>query len=249
MASSLSLSYTQPLLFLFLLIAAAGLFRVPRGSGRLLAGLGLAGLFIVSWPPADWLLSRPLEAQYPARPFSPARPAQALVVFGEGVEPPNREEPYAVPGVNTYRRCEHAAWIYDHYGPMPIVVSGGRTSRRYPTIAETMSDLLLRRGIPESMIWKEEQSRSTYENAAYSSTILRQHGISRVALIVDVVSMTRAAACLRKLGIDVLPAPCEFRSLGPWKDELLPNWIAVRRNEDTLHEVLGLAWYKIRGRI
>ncbi len=249
MAPPHSLSYTQPLLFLFLIVAAVGLVRVPRRNGRWLAGLGLAGLFVVSWPPADWLFSRPLEAQYPARPFSPVAAPQALVVFGEGVEPPKREEPYAVPGTNTYRRCEHAAWIYDHYGPMPIVVSGGRTSKRYPTVAETMSELLRRRGIPESMIWMEDQSHSTYENAVYSTTILREHGVSRVALIVDVVSMTRAAACLRKLGIDVLPAPCDFRSFGPLQDELLPNWIAVRRNEDTLHEVLGLAWYKIQGRI
>jgi uncharacterized SAM-binding protein YcdF (DUF218 family) len=219
------------------------------GRGKKLVVFGLVGLFIVSWPPADWLLSRPLEAQYPARPFVPAERPQALVVFGEGVEPPYREEPYPVPRTNTYRRCEHAAWIYDNYGPMPILVSGGRTSRRYPTVAETMNDLLRKHGIPENMIWMEDQSHSTYENAVYSAAILRDHGVSRVALIVDVVSMTRAAACLRKLGIDVSSAPCEFRSLGPLQDELLPSWVAIQRNEDTLHEVLGLAWYRLQGRI
>ena len=241
------LSYTQPLLFLFLTIAAIGLFRLPRSKGKQVVVCGVAGLFVVSWPPADWLFSRPLEAQYPVRLFAPGSPLQALVVLGEAVEPPYREEPYPVPGSNTYRRCEHTVWIYQHYGPLPILVSGGRTSRRYPTIADTMSQLLQKSGIPAGMIWTEDRSHSTYENAAYSSRILRDHGISHIALIVDVVSMPRAAACFRRLGIGVEPAPCDFRTLGPWQDELPPNWIAVRRNEDTLHEVLGLAWYKLRG--
>ncbi len=244
-----SLSYTQPLLFLFFIVTGVGLVRLPRSKGKRLVCCGVAGLFLVSWPPADWLFSRPLVAQYPVRPFAPATPLQALVVLGENVEPPDREEPYPVPGTNTYRRCEQAIWIYQQYGPLPILVSGGRTSRRYPTIADTMSGLLQRGGIPEDMIWTEDRSRSTYENALYSSMILQKHGISRIALIVDVVSMPRAAACFRKFGIDVTPAPCDFRTLGPWQDELLPNWIAVRRNEDTLHEILGLAWYKLRGRI
>lgn len=207
----------------------------------------MAGLFCVSWPPADWLFRRPLEARYPVRPFAPATPPEALVVLAEHVEPPSREEPYPVPRSNLYRRCEHAAWIYARYGPIPILVSGGRTSARYPTIADTMSQLLRKSDVPGNMIWTEDRSHSTYENALYSTMILRAHGISHIALIVDAASMPRAAACFRKLGIDVTPAPSNFRTFGIWQDELLPNWIAVRRNEDTLHEVIGLAWYTLRG--
>jgi len=110
-----------------------------------------------------------------------------------------------------------------------------------------MSQLLRKSDVPGNMIWTEDRSHSTYENALYSTMILRAHGISHIALIVDAASMPRAAACFRKLGIDVTPAPSNFRTFGIWQDELLPNWIAVRRNEDTLHEVIGLAWYTLRG--
>jgi uncharacterized SAM-binding protein YcdF (DUF218 family) len=65
--------------------------------------------------------------------------------------------------------------------------------------------------------------------------------------VVEAQSMPRAAACFRKQGVDVIPAAIEFRTLGPWFEELLPGWRAVRRNEITLHEVLGLAWYRARG--
>jgi uncharacterized SAM-binding protein YcdF (DUF218 family) len=111
-----------------------------------------------------------------------------------------------------------------------------------------MRELLKRAGVPESSIWTEERSYSTHENAVYGSEILRQHGISQIALVVDAQSMPRAAACFRKQGIAVMPAPCEFHSFGPpLSEEFLPNWNAIRRNERTLHEIVGLGWYWLRG--
>ena len=111
-----------------------------------------------------------------------------------------------------------------------------------------MRDFLQRAGVPESIIWTEERSYSTHENAAYGSEILRQHGIDRIALVVDAQSMPRAAACFRKQGIAVVPAPCEFHAFGPpLSEEFLPNWNAIRRNERTLHELVGLGYYWLRG--
>jgi len=246
------MTYTQPLLLVFLVIATIGLWRIPRSRGRRLAIAGVAGTFLTSWPPADWLFSRLIEGQYPVRPFQPASQLQAIVVLGESVQPPLFEEPFPLAGSNTYRRCEYAAWIYRRYGPLPVLVSGGRVSQRDPTVSAVMRELLRRNGVPEGMIWTEDRSRSTHENAVYSTMILREHAVSRVALVVDANSMPRAAACFRKLRVDIMPAPCNFRTLNfqallQWQDELLPSWRAVRRNEDTLHEILGLVWYRFRG--
>jgi uncharacterized SAM-binding protein YcdF (DUF218 family) len=244
------MTYTQPLLLIFLAIATVGLLGSPRCRGKWFAMAGIAGIFLTSWPPADWLFSRPLEGQYPVRPFKPAPQPQAIVVLGESVQPPQFEEPYPLPGNGTYRRCEYAVWIYRRYGPVPVLVSGGRASQAGPPISTTMRELLLREGVPDAMIWTEDRSRSTHENAVYTSEILRTHGVTHVALIVDATSMPRAAACFRKLGVDVVPAPLDFHALGSWgswQDDFLPNWRAVRRNEDILHEILGLAWYRIQG--
>jgi len=110
-----------------------------------------------------------------------------------------------------------------------------------------MRDIVLKNGVAENLAWVEEQSASTRENAFYSARILRQHGIARVALVVDATSMPRAAACLRKFGMEVVPAPSSFYQLGPQPKDLLPGWKPIRQNEDTLHELLGLVWYKSRG--
>ncbi len=213
----------------------------------MLASAAVCGLFLLSWPPAAWLFSRPLEAPYPIRPFAASPGLQALVVFSEDIEPPHFERPYPLAASNTYERCLYAAWICRQYGPLPVLLSGGPGEPGSRAGALAMRDILLQNGVAESMVWTEEQSGSTRENALYSARILRQRGISRVALVVDATSMPRAAACLRKLGVDVLPAPSSFFQLDPLSKELLPGWKAIRQNEETLHEAVGLLWYRLRG--
>jgi uncharacterized SAM-binding protein YcdF (DUF218 family) len=65
--------------------------------------------------------------------------------------------------------------------------------------------------------------------------------------VVETHAMSRAAACFRKEGITVIPAPCEFCELESLTKGLIPSWRAVKRNEETLHETVGLAWYWLRG--
>jgi uncharacterized SAM-binding protein YcdF (DUF218 family) len=205
---------------------------------------GVLGLVLISWPPADWLFGRPLEARYPVRPFVAPSGLEAIVVLGSAVEPVQFERPYPLPDRDTFSRCEHAAWIYKRWGPIPVLACEGR---QQPTALGNMRTLLQRAGVSEKMIWMEEESRTTHENAVYGARILRSHGVKHIALVVEGQSMPRAAACFRKEGIDVIPAPSELRTWGPLSEELLPNWRAIRRNEITLHEIVGLGWYKLRG--
>ena len=239
------LTYTHPMLMIFGLLAMAGLIRMGRSRGRGLTAIGVAGLILLAWPPVDWLGSRALEGWYPVRPFEPPAGMQAIVVFSEAVLDPVYERPYPLPGERTVDRCEYAAWIYRRR-PAPVLACGGRFDPRYPPFSATMRKLLEGAGVPAENIWTEERSRNTHENALYGASILRLHGVARVALVADARSMPRAAAALARQGITVTPAPCRFRTWDGWH-ELLPGWEAIRGNEDTLHEMLGLAWYRLRG--
>ena len=240
------MTYTQPLLLLFSLAALIGLARVwhCRRKGLLLAAL--AALILCAWPPVEWLFSRPLEGRYPVRPFRPAPGLQAIVVFASSVSPPVFERPYPQPDFQTVERCAFAAFLYHQIGPVPVLACGGGRTGHSPALSAVMRDLLRQAGVPQDRIWTEEESKSTYENARFGSTILRSRGINRVALVVDARSMPRAAAVLEKQGIRVAPAPSRIRQWeGP--NELLPSWEAIRGNEDTLHETLGYLWYKLHG--
>jgi uncharacterized SAM-binding protein YcdF (DUF218 family) len=227
-------------------ISFAGLLKLWRSKRTNLVLTGLAALTLLCWPPFEWLLSRPLEGRYPVRPFESVAGVQAIVVFSEAVSPPTFERPYAQASSGTAERCNYAAWIHKTKLPLPILVCGGSPERMQPAFSAAMRELLLRSGVPDAMIWTEEQSQNTHENSAFGAVILRSHEIRRVALVVDARSMPRAAASLRKQGIEVVPSPSRFRQWeGP--SEFLPGWQAIRGNEDTLHETLGLVWYRLRG--
>lgn len=239
------MSYVQPLCAMLLAVITFGLYRAIRHKRLALLAGGVGALWLLCWPPVDWLLSRPLEARYPVKSL-PAESADAIVVLSAGVAPPVSERPYPLPDADTFERCRFAAWLYSHWRPLPILASGGSFQGGEP-FSRSMRDLLLGAGVPENMIWTEEHSRTTHENATFSAALLRMHKVQRIALVVEARSMPRAAACFRKEGFTVVPAPSGFREFGPIADEILPTWKAIARNEVTLHETAGLAWYWLRG--
>ena len=240
------MTYTQPLILLFAIVAVCGLVRLRHTKGILLPTVGVLGLLLISWPPVDWLLSRPLEARYPVEIVQTAG-AQAIVVLAAAVTPPHDAQPYPLPDATTFHRCEFAAWIHKHRLAVPMLACGGPGPDSTEPYSVTMRRFLEEAGVPGSMIWTEERSHNTHENAAFGAEILKRNGINTVLLVVEAASMARAAACFRKAGITVVPAPCDFRELGPWPEELMPSWRAIYGNELTLHEMAGLAWYRLRG--
>ena len=239
-------TYTEPLTVFTLVLLWIGVLRLSPSRQRrwLTISLGLASA--VAWPPFEYILSRPLEGAYRLRPFQPVAGLDAIVVFGSAVSPAQFERPYPRPDYETFTRCEHAAWIH-RLTALPVLVSGGTGGDPSPPIAATMRELLVSAGVPTGMIWMEDRSHSTHENASFSAQVLRNHGAGRVALVVDARSMPRAAACLRHEGIQVVAAPSRFFYLSSHFEDWIPGWKAIRGNEITLHESVGLLWYRLRG--
>jgi uncharacterized SAM-binding protein YcdF (DUF218 family) len=243
------MSYTQPLLSLVLLMLTIGAWRYwkserPRKPYLMLAGI--LGLFLLSWPPAAWLLAQPLEGRYERQAF-PKDEAAAIVVLSGNVKPPLPERPVAVVDYDAYERCFYAAWLYKNWRKLPVLACGGVGPQKGEAFAVTMQRLLEAEGVPASQAWIEGKSQSTLENAKYAAEVLRARGISRVVLVTEALHMPRAERCFRKQGIYVVPAPCCFFRLRLDWQHFLPGWRAIERNELVLHEFVGLAWYRMRG--
>ena len=119
--------------------------------------------------------------------------------------------PYPLPDKSTYQRREFAAWLHKQWQPVPVLACGGRTGEGEQPLPVAMRDLLERAGVPENMISIETDSRSTHENAVYGAAILRKHGVSTIALVVEARDMLRASASFRKQGIAMVLVPCAYR--------------------------------------
>jgi uncharacterized SAM-binding protein YcdF (DUF218 family) len=242
------MSYLEPALPLLLLIGLVGLVQAWRHSagGRRpwALTLSIVGVVLLSSTPAAWLFSRPLEMWYNDSP-APAEKADAIVVLAGPVDPPAPDRPYALAGADTFPRVQHAAWLFKNWAARPILMSGG--GKDDEANSKLLRHLLESEGIPADMIWIEARSRSIHENAVYGSEVLRQHGVTRIALVTDASSMVRAAASFRKQGITVVPAPFAFFQLNHNVEDILPEWQAIKSAGLSAHELVGLVWYRLHG--
>src|SRR5262249_27154535 len=211
-----------------------GVFRLRHCRRKLLLLCGMLGLLLLSWPPIDWLLARPLEVWYPVQPVPFEPVPQAIVVLSSSYERERLEPPFPIPDPQTIERCAFAAWLHKRWPALPVLACGGAKRKRAPDSA-IMRELLRQAGVPDALIWTEERSLSTYQNALYGAAILRERGVSRIALVIDARSMLRASSCFRKQGVSVIPVPSSFRHFAPLSDKLLPNAGAIITTYLTLH--------------
>lgn len=243
------MSYLQPLLTLVLLLLAAAAWSCRSGKSdrcpRLLV-LAIFALFFLTWRPVSWLVSRPFEAGY-AHAALPSGDAQAIVVLSANVLPPLPERPVPLADHATYERCQYAAWLNKNWRDLPVLACGGVGPNGGEPYSITMRRILEGEGVATSKIWTEEKSRSTQENAVFGAEILRRQGVRKVALVTEAYHMPRAVRCFRKQGVEVIPAPCGFRRFELRLSYFLPGWKAIEENELTLHEAVGMAWYRVRG--
>src|SRR5262249_8223712 len=168
-----------------------------------------------------------------------------MVVRAGGVTPPLPGRPYSLPAPDTYRRVQHGAWLYKYWKAVPILVCGG--GRPDHPHSETMRRVLEAEGIPHEMIWTESRSNNTHENAVFGAEVLRAHNVSRVVLVVEANGMTRASRSFQKAGIAVVPSPTRYTQLSRSFRDVLPAWPALQSSGESIHELGGLAWYKLRG--
>lgn len=109
-----------------------------------------------------------------------------------------------------------------------------------------------RLGVPREQIISEEQSRDTYENAVYTSKILKERNITNFFLVTSGIHMYRAVAVFKKNGFSPIPVPSGYISTmsDEWisfPDSVLPSSGAFHSLFYVLHEYIGLVWYKLRG--
>jgi uncharacterized SAM-binding protein YcdF (DUF218 family) len=132
-----------------------------------------------------------------------------------------------------------------------ILISGGNGKENEKSFREAawVRGELVSVGIPDSVIFTEDKSNNTKENAIYSKQILDSlHLTPPYLLITSAFHMPRAALVFKKAGVDVVPFPCNYNigrgSFSPW--DLIPTPSTLLGWDSFLKETVGYWWYKIR---
>ena len=227
-----------------ILLAFVGLWLSRRhpGAGKTLIALALTTLLILSLPITGNTLIRSLETAPPITETQ-LKDIQAIVILGGGKNN-NAPEYGGIDIVNkwTLERLRYGAHLQQQTGK-PILVTGGAPYGGRPE-ADAMAETL-KQDFHAKTIWVEDQSHDTAENAAYSAKILKQHGITKIALVSQAWHLPRAKVLFEKQGLTVTLAgtgytTTEQQTIAQW----LPDASALVKSSIALKEYLGALSHK-----
>lgn len=230
-----------------LLMAAAGgalLFTPWAAQGRMVAAAGLAAAYCLATPGLGLFLLRRLESRHP--PLDPATLPEevgAIVILDAGGTRGAREwarDGGAAPNAQTLERLRYGAHLHRATG-LPILVSGDG--------AGALMAWSLERDFGVAARFVEPHSRHTQENADFSAALLGAAGISGIVLVTHAWHLPRAVAAFGRRGLKVHPAPLGFSARQRGERALfalLPSPSGVTAAYWACHELLGLAFYRLR---
>jgi len=149
--------------------------------------------------------------------------ADAIIVLGAGLRRDGR------PGDALTRRTLWAAKAYaDGYAPR-IICTGGITESRPRSESSACRALLIENGVPSDVIFIEERSRSTIENALYADEIMQANGWQDALLVTDSFHMLRASWVFQSQGIahSTYPVPRSKMRISVYATSLVREIVAL----------------------
>ena len=220
------------------------------------ATFGGALLYLASTPVvANFLIGsvKDLAGAIPVLP-SDAPPGAIIVLSADYRRSDTPGQSFTV-GPMTLERLAEAAREEPRLG-LPVLVSGGTPNGLRDSLAGMMSTVL-EDDFRVPVRWREDRSRTTFENAAFSADILRRAGVPSALLITHCRDMARALWSFHAVGYPLILAICSAQqterrrsgeasslsvsSFSPQIPALLVSYLA-------LHELIGLGWYRYRYR-
>jgi uncharacterized SAM-binding protein YcdF (DUF218 family) len=231
---------------LFILAAMIGIILAWRRRRLWLAiATGAIGcLYVVAMPVTAGLLIRSAEALAAAPRLAADRLPGAIVVLSADAHHSDVAGNPDTVGPLTLERLAEAARQQRRLD-LPVLVSGGTQAGLNSPLAVLMSRVL-EEDFRVPVRWREERSRNTFENALFSAEMLRQAGIGSAVVVAHSWDMARALWSFRAIGYPVTPAPVVGSAGIPYSPAaFLPQATALLKSYYALHELIGLAWYRV----
>src|SRR3990167_11477531 len=148
--------------------------------GKTLMGLGILFFYIQTTPIFAYSITKAIELP-PVTPLA-LKNSQAIIVLGGGVNSNSYEYHTVTALPNTLVRLSYAAYLAKQHPDMPIVTSGGYTSKKFSE-ASVMQRILINTFAVKNPIIIEGKSRDTNENAKFVAKILLAKQIHNVVIV------------------------------------------------------------------
>ena len=193
---------------------------------------------------------KPLESKYPAIVQIPSSPGiKYVVVLGAGVSADKKIPPNAQLSITALARLIEGIRIHNALPQTRLVLSGGLMSNNVSE-AQAMAKTALSLGIDRRKMILDSQTKDTEDQAQLIKQIV---GNDQFFLVTSASHMPRSIALVKKLGLHPIPTPTDYRVKGDNREitpgKFFPNAVNVMMVELAMHEYLGMAWAKMRGRI
>ena len=150
-------------------------------------------------------------------------------------------------------RFMNAYELYQTGKVKKLLLTGGTGSllQDRPSEAILAAEFLKRMGVPDSAIIIEGKSRNTWENATFSTELIRQQpGNPSCLLMTSAYHMRRSMGCFQNAGVQCVPFSVDFiyqqPELNP-KFWLIPDPICFYYWEALVKEWLGYLAYWVKG--
>jgi uncharacterized SAM-binding protein YcdF (DUF218 family) len=239
-----------PIVWVLALLVWSLLTRSPRLRKKLQVLL----LFFLLLFSNDWLVTRLYGLwEYPVVPIHAVNGTYDVAVVLGGftdITKQPRDRVYLSQGAD---RLMHALYLYRLGKVKKILGSGGSGIVDFHDAmeAERIRSVLLTCNMDPNDILMEPRARNTFENALYSTQILKkQFPGARVLVFTSAFHCRRAEACFRKQGLPVDVFPVDFRygdaSFNAEK-AFIPSEKAWDKWALLIHEIAGFLIYKLAG--
>lgn len=170
-----------------------------------------------------------------------------------GVASTREDAPDRVFFVEGADRVIHTVQLYKAGKIKRILISGGSgalVGKKVPE-ASLLKKVFLFSGVPDSVIFIEDQSRNTVESARFSRKVVDSlHLGNRFLLVTSAFHMPRSLGCFQKAGVSVAGYPTDFytgdRSYD-FADLIIPAESALSSWSTLIHEICGYWVYRILG--
>jgi uncharacterized SAM-binding protein YcdF (DUF218 family) len=212
---------------------------------RLTIAIAAAALF---WLLSTGWLAAPLIAWAQAGVVPVERPDMhgrtVLILLGSGTT--HRDDGTLEPMPDGFARIRKTAELYRdctrRAQRCTVIVSGGDPQQHGATEAATYAPYLVAAGVAPGDLILEPRSRTTYENAKDTTSILRSRHDDAYVLVTSSYQMRRALLDFQRFGLAPQPVYANRRDA---QCGLLPRWRNLANAARALHELVGIAQFHV----